>query len=70
MAALLSGDVDLLTDLPTQGRGRLRGDPKLKVVDGPEVRTIYFAPDVGSPELKYSNVKGKNRSPTSACARP
>ena len=29
-------------------------------LDGPEVRTIFFAPDVGSPELKYSNVKGKN----------
>jgi peptide/nickel transport system substrate-binding protein len=24
------------------------------------VRTIFLAPDVGSPELKYSNVKGKN----------
>ncbi len=60
VAALLSGDVDLLTDVPTQDVERLRKDPKLKVVDGPEVRTIYFAPDVGSPELKYSNVKGKN----------
>ncbi|MDP3614820.1 MAG: ABC transporter substrate-binding protein, partial [Rubrivivax sp.] len=26
----------------------------------PEVRTIYLAPDIGSPELKYSNIKGKN----------
>jgi len=60
VAALLSGDVDMLTDLPTQDVARLRGDPKLKVVDGPEVRTIYLAPDVGSPELKYSNVKGRN----------
>jgi peptide/nickel transport system substrate-binding protein len=60
VAALLSGDVDLLTDLPTQDVARLRSDSKLKVVDGPEVRTIYFAPDVGSPELKYSNIKGKN----------
>jgi peptide/nickel transport system substrate-binding protein len=60
VAALLSGDVDLLTDVPTQDVARLRGDPKLKVVDGPEVRTIYLAPDIGSPELKYSNVKGKN----------
>jgi peptide/nickel transport system substrate-binding protein len=60
VAALLSGDVDMLTDLPTQDVARLRQDPKLKIVDGPEVRTIYFAPDVGSPELKYSNVKGKN----------
>jgi peptide/nickel transport system substrate-binding protein len=60
VAALLSGDVDLLTDLPTQDVARLRSDPKLKVVEGPEVRTIFFAPDIGSPELKYSSVKGKN----------
>jgi peptide/nickel transport system substrate-binding protein len=60
VAALLSGDVDMLTDIPTQDVARLRGDSKLKIVDGPEVRTIFFAPDVGSPELKYSNVKGKN----------
>ena len=60
VAALLSGDVDMLTDLPTQDVARLRADKKLKVVDGPEVRTIYLAPDMGSAELKYSNVKGKN----------
>lgn len=60
VAALLSGDVDLLTDLPTQDVARLRQDSKLKIVEGPEVRTIYFAPDVGSPELKHSSVKGKN----------
>ncbi|MFZ4649975.1 MAG: ABC transporter substrate-binding protein [Rubrivivax sp.] len=60
VAAVLSGDVDLLTDLPTQDVARLRADSKLKVVDGPEVRTIYFAPDIGSPELKYSNIKGRN----------
>jgi peptide/nickel transport system substrate-binding protein len=60
VAALLSGDIDLLTDLPTQDVARLRSDSKLKIVDGPEVRTIYLAPDVGSAELKYSDVKGKN----------
>ena len=60
VAALLSGDVDMLTDVPTQDIDRLRSDKKLKVVDGPEVRTIFLAPDVGSVELKYSNVKGKN----------
>lgn len=60
VAALLSGDVDMLTDIPTQDVARLRGDSKLKILDGPEVRTIFFAPDIGSPELKYSNVKGKN----------
>ena len=60
VAALLSGDVDMVTDLPTQDVTRLRGDPKLKVVDGHEVRTIFVALDQFSPELKYSDVKGKN----------
>jgi peptide/nickel transport system substrate-binding protein len=60
VAALLSGDIDLLTDIPTQDVQRLRSESKLKVMDGPEVRTIFFAPDIGSAELKYSNVKGKN----------
>ncbi|MBL8319828.1 MAG: ABC transporter substrate-binding protein [Burkholderiaceae bacterium] len=60
VAALIAGDVDMLTDLPTQDVAKLRGDSKLKVLDGPEVRTIYYALDIGSPELKYSDVKGKN----------
>lgn len=60
VAALLSGDVDMLTDLPVQDVARLRQDPKLKIVDGHEVRTIFIALDEFSPELKYSDVKGKN----------
>ena len=60
VAALLSGDVDIVTDLPTQDVTRLRGESKLKVLDGHEVRTIFIAMDHFSPELKYSDVKGKN----------
>ena len=60
VAALLSGDVDMVTDLPTQDVNRLRTDSKLQVVDGHEVRTIFIAMDQFSPELKYSDVKGKN----------
>jgi len=60
VAALLSGEVDMVTDLPTQDVARLKQNPNLKVVEGPEVRTIYIALDQHSPELKYSNVKGKN----------
>ena len=56
VAALLSGDVDMLTDLPVQDVARLRQDPKLKIVDGHEVRTIFIALDEFSPELKYSDV--------------
>lgn len=60
VAALLSGDVDMLTDVPTQDAGRLRGDSRLKVVDGSEVRTIFIAVDMGSPEAKGTNVTGRN----------
>ena len=60
VAALLSGDVDMLTDLPTQDVARLRSEEKLKLIDGHEVRTIFIAMDQFSPELKYSDVKGKN----------
>jgi peptide/nickel transport system substrate-binding protein len=60
VAALLSGDVDLLTDLPTQDVARLQKDPKLKVLEGAENRTIFIGMDQFSPELKYSDVKGKN----------
>jgi peptide/nickel transport system substrate-binding protein len=60
VAALLSGDVDMLTDIPTQDIARLRRDARLKVVDGPEVRTIFLAPDMGSAELRHSSIKGRN----------
>ena len=60
IAALLSGDVDMVTDLPVQDVTRLRGEAKLKVLDGHEVRTIFIGMDQHSPELKYANVKGKN----------
>ncbi len=60
VAALNAGDVDLVTDLPTQDVQRLRSNANLKVLDGPEVRTIFIGLDQFSPELLYSNVKGKN----------
>ena len=60
VAALLSGELDILSDVPTQDVTRLRGDSKLKMLDGNEVRTIFLSLDMGSAELKYSDVKGKN----------
>ena len=60
IAALLSGDVDIVTDLPTQDVQRLRSEPKLKVLDGHEVRTIFIGLDQHSDELKYASIKGKN----------
>ncbi len=60
VAALISGELDLLTDVPTQDVARLRADGKLQMIEGNEIRTIFLAPDTFSPELKYSDVKGKN----------
>ena len=60
VAALLSGGVDMLTDVPTQDVGKLRSESGLKVVDGSEVRTIFIALDMGSAEAKGTNVTGKN----------
>ena len=63
------GDVDLLTDLPTQDVARLRTDPKLKILDGGEVRTIFIALDQGSEEPNTPTSRARTRSGTSACAR-
>ena len=60
VSALLSGEVDLVTDLPTQDVDRLRKAPNLKILDGIEVRTIFIGLDQHEDELKYSSVKGKN----------
>ena len=60
VAALIAGDVDLVTDLPVQDVDRLRKDANLKVLDGNEVRTIFIGLDQFSEQLKYSNIKGKN----------
>jgi len=60
VAALLSGDVDMVTDLPTQDVDRLRRNDKLKVIDGHEVRTIFIGLDQHNDELLFSSVKGRN----------
>jgi peptide/nickel transport system substrate-binding protein len=60
VAALLAGDVDIVTDVPVQDIERLRKEPKLKVLDGHEVRTIFIGMDQHRDELQYASVKGKN----------
>jgi peptide/nickel transport system substrate-binding protein len=60
VAALLSGDVDFVQEVPVQDIDRLEKSPNLKINLGPENRTIFFGMNVGSPELATSSVKGKN----------
>jgi peptide/nickel transport system substrate-binding protein len=60
VAALLSGEVDVVQDVPVQDIERLKGSPSLRVTEGPENRSIFLGFDVGSAELASSDVKGKN----------
>ena len=60
MAALVTGEVDLVLDPPLQDIPRLRGDPKVRIVEGAENRVIFLVMDQGRDELKHSNVKGRN----------
>lgn len=60
VAALLSGEIDVVQDVPVQDIERLKSAPNLIVTVGPENRTIFLGLDVGSPQLRTSDVKGKN----------
>jgi peptide/nickel transport system substrate-binding protein len=60
IAALLSGEVDFVLDPPLQDLNRLRAAQGVKVLEGPEVRTIFIAMDVNREELLYSDVRGRN----------
>jgi peptide/nickel transport system substrate-binding protein len=55
---------------PAAADFKLKEDGKVKLLEGPEIRTIFFVMDQGSDELRDASVKGKNPSRTSACARP
>ncbi len=59
-AALLSGEVDLVLDPPTQDIPRLRQNTAIKIADGTETRIIFFGFDQWRDESPYTNVKGKN----------
>src|SRR6201986_1311732 len=60
VAALLSGDVDVIEPVPIQDIGRVNSSPNASVMTGPELRTIFLGMDQVRDELLYSNVKGKN----------
>jgi peptide/nickel transport system substrate-binding protein len=60
VAALLSGEVDFVQDVPVQDIERLKSSPNLRVTSGPENRTIFLGMDVASPQLRSSDIKGKN----------
>ncbi|SFU41227.1 peptide/nickel transport system substrate-binding protein [Polaromonas sp. YR568] len=60
VAALLSGEVDVMEPVPVQDIERVNANAATKVLVGPEMRTVFLGMDQKRDELLYSSVKGKN----------
>lgn len=60
VAALLSGEVDVMEPIPVQDIERVNSNATTRAVTGPELRTIFLGMDQSRDELQYSNIKGKN----------
>jgi peptide/nickel transport system substrate-binding protein len=60
VAALISGEVDVMEPVPVQDVERLKTASNLKVLQGPELRVIFLGMDQKRDELQFSSVKGKN----------
>jgi peptide/nickel transport system substrate-binding protein len=60
VAALLSGEIDFMEPVPAQDVDRVSKAPGIKVLQAPELRTIFLGMDQFRDELVESDVKGKN----------
>lgn len=60
VAALLSGEVQMIYSVPPQDMDRIAHAPGIRLITGPELRTIFLGMDEARPELQFSSVKGKN----------
>ncbi|HEY0295089.1 MAG TPA: ABC transporter substrate-binding protein [Bordetella sp.] len=60
VAALISGEMDIVQPVPVQDWERLKSTKGVKVLNAPEIRAIFIGMDQWRDELLYSNVKGKN----------
>jgi len=60
VAALLSGEIDMMYPVPVQDMQRINNNSGTSVLSGPELRTIFLGFDQSRDELLYSNVEGEN----------
>jgi peptide/nickel transport system substrate-binding protein len=60
VAALLSGEMDFVYTVPPQDVDRISRSPGVRIIQGPELRTIYLGLDQMRPQLLKSDVQGKN----------
>src|SRR5690606_25774215 len=60
VAALISGEMDLVMPVPVQDWPRLENEPNVDVLNEPEARAVFIGMDQHRDELLFSDVKGKN----------
>lgn len=60
VAALLSGEVDFIQDVPVQDIDRVNGTDGLVVKTAPQNRTIFFGMNQGADDLENDSVEGAN----------
>ena len=60
VAALLSGEVDFIQDVPVQDLGRVGETEGLVVKTAPQNRVIFFGMNMGADDLENDDVEGKN----------
>ena len=60
IAALISGELDVVLDPSPQDTVRLRKTAGVKLIEGPESRIVFIGLDQGRDQLLYSSVKGRN----------
>ena len=60
VAALISGEIDMMEPVPLQDIPRLQSNPDLRILQGMEARIIFLGMDQKRDELLFSDVKGKN----------
>ncbi|WP_372891085.1 ABC transporter substrate-binding protein [Rhodosalinus sp.] len=60
VAALLSGEVDFIQDVPVQDLGRVAETEGLVVKTAPQNRTIFFGLNMGSDDIENDDVEGEN----------
>ena len=60
VAALLSGEVDIIQDVPVQDLERVASTDGLKVVTAPQNRTIFLGMQQGADDLETDSVEGAN----------
>ncbi|MBF9032503.1 ABC transporter substrate-binding protein [Rhodobacterales bacterium HKCCE3408] len=60
VAALLTGEVDFIQDVPVQDLGRVAEAEGIEVITAPQNRVIFFGLNVGAEDLANDSVEGAN----------